>query len=167
MSPSPPALRGGGVRGEGERAWRGGRVVPLPPSPPPPPAPLPRQAGGEGRKPAHLAPCDAPYGTFDLAMTETYHLEELDRETRDYLAHARERLGRGLPGLYVGQTDAMPLLGIVLGFAVIIATVLMTMPPTAPPAKEAMLQTAGLMLGGWLILAAFRAWAAARSGRYA
>jgi hypothetical protein len=102
-----------------------------------------------------------------MDMTETYRLDELDRETRDYLAHARERQGRGLPGLYVGQTDAMPVLGIVLGFAVIIATVLMTIPPTDPPAKEAMLQTAGLMLGGWMILAAFRAWAAARSGRYA
>ena len=100
-------------------------------------------------------------------MTEKYRFEELDRETRDYLLHARDQAGHGLPGVFVGQTDDLPVIGIVLGFAVIMATVLMTFPPTDPPVKEAMLQTAGFMLGGWMVLAAFRVWAGGKSGRYA
>ena len=100
-------------------------------------------------------------------MTERYRFEELDRETRDYLLLAREQKGQGLPGIYVGRTDYLPALGIVVGFGVIIATFLMTVPPTDPPAKEAMLQTAGLLLGGWMILAAFRVWAAGKAGRSA
>jgi hypothetical protein len=100
-------------------------------------------------------------------MTDKYRLEELDHETRDYLRVAREQDGRGLPGFYVGQTDVGPVAGIIAGFVVIVITVLITFPPTDPPAKEAMLQTAGFLLGGWLILAAFRVWAAGKFGRYA
>src|SRR5262245_44602744 len=100
-------------------------------------------------------------------MTEKFRLEELDHDTRDYLRLAREQDGRGLPGFYLGQTDVGPVAGIIAGFVVIVITVLITFPPTGPPAKEAMLQTAGFLLGGWLILAAFRVWAAGKSGRYA
>lgn len=100
-------------------------------------------------------------------MTDKYRLEELDHETREYLLLAREQQGRGMPGYFVGKADGGPVVGIVLGFAAIIATVLMTFPPTDPPAKEAMLQTAGFLFGGWLILAAFRVWGARKAGRNA
>jgi hypothetical protein len=100
-------------------------------------------------------------------MTDKYRLEELDHETREYLRLAREQDGRGLPGFYLGQTDVGPVAGIIAGFVIIVITVLITFPPTDQPAKEAMLQTAGFLLGGWLILAAFRVWAAGKSGRYA
>jgi hypothetical protein len=100
-------------------------------------------------------------------MTDKYRFEELDQETRDYLLYAREHQGQGMPGLYVGQTNALPVIGIVLGFAVIITALIMTFPPTDPPIKEAMLQTAGLLLGGWMIIAAFRVWTASKSGKYA
>jgi hypothetical protein len=100
-------------------------------------------------------------------MSDKYRFEELDRETRDYLLLVREREGKGLPGIYVGKSDSLPVVGIVLGFVVLLATVLMTVPPTDPPAKEAMLQTAGVLLGGWMIIAAFRVWASGKSGRYA
>jgi hypothetical protein len=100
-------------------------------------------------------------------MSEKYRFEELDRETRDYLLFVRDEKGRGAPGLFVGQTDAGPVVAIVLGFAVLIATVIVTFPPTDPPMKEAMLQTAGFLAGGWLVLAAFRIWTASKAGRYA
>jgi hypothetical protein len=100
-------------------------------------------------------------------MTDKYRVEELDHETRDYLLLAREQDGRGLPGFYVNGSDHAPVVGIIAGFVVIVVTVLITIPPTDPPAKEAMLQTAGLLLGGWMILAAFRVWTAGKSGRYA
>jgi len=100
-------------------------------------------------------------------MTEKYQFHELDRETRDYLLLARDQRGNGLPGVFVGKTNLLAAVGLVVGFGVIIATVVMTFPPTDPPAKEAMLQTAGFLLGGWMVVAALRVWAAGRSGRYA
>jgi hypothetical protein len=99
-------------------------------------------------------------------MTEKYGFEQLDRETRDYLVHARDEAGHGMPGVFVGQPNYMPVVGMICGFAVIIATLLATLPPTDPPVKEALLQTAGLMLGGWMILAALRVWMSGKSGRY-
>jgi len=99
-------------------------------------------------------------------MSDTYRFEQFDRETRDYLVHARDQQGKGTPGIYVGKSDYMPLVGMFAGFFVLILTVLVTFPPTDPPVKEALLQTAGLVLGGWLILAALRVWMAGKSGGY-
>jgi hypothetical protein len=100
-------------------------------------------------------------------MSDKYRFEELDRETRDYLLYARDQEGKGAPGLYVGQTNGLPVIGIVVGFTLIIATVLITFPPTDPPVKEAMLQTAGFLLGGWMVVAAMRVWSGSKAGRYA
>jgi hypothetical protein len=100
-------------------------------------------------------------------MTEHYRFEEFDRDTRDYLLLARDQQGRGVPGIYLGMSDWLPAVGLVLGFVVLIVTVTITVPPTDPPIKEALLQTAGLLFGGWLILAALRVWSASRSDRYA
>ena len=100
-------------------------------------------------------------------MSEKYRFEQLDRETRDYLISARDQLGKGTPGIFVGKSDYLPLVGMLLGFFILILTVLITFPPTDPPVKEAMLQTAGLVLGGWLILAALRVWMSGKSGGYA
>src|SRR5688500_2208469 len=95
-------------------------------------------------------------------MTETYQFEELDGETRDYLSLAKERNGKGMPGIFVGKSSYWPVIGLILGFVILVATVLFTFPPTAPPMKEAMLQTAGFLLGGWMIVAALRVWSSAR-----
>lgn len=100
-------------------------------------------------------------------MTETYGFEQLDRETRDYLLQARDEAGHGMPGIYVGIPNYLPVVGMIAGFVILILTLAWTLPPTAPPVKEALLQTAGLMLGGWLILAALRVWLGGKSGRYA
>jgi len=93
--------------------------------------------------------------------------EELDGETRDYLIFAREKQGKGAPGIFAGKSNYLPVIGIILGFLVMIATLFFTFPPTEHPVKEAMLQTAGFLLGGWMIVAALRVWTGGRSGKYA
>lgn len=100
-------------------------------------------------------------------MTEKYRFEELDRETRDYLRAARDRDGADVPGIFVRKPDYLPLVGLLLGFLIIVVTVVITIPPTDPPVKEALLQTAGLVLGGWLVLAAVRVWMSGKVGGYA
>lgn len=100
-------------------------------------------------------------------MTETYQFEELDPETRHYLTQARESSGKGMPGIFAEKPNYLPIIGVLVGFCIVIATVLATFPPTLPPTQEAMLQTAGFMLGGWMILAAMRVWMGGKSGRYA
>lgn len=100
-------------------------------------------------------------------MTEKYRFEELDRETREYLLTAREQNGAGVPGIFVRKPDHMPLIALIVGFGIIVVTVLITIPPTDPPVKEALLQTAGLVLGGWLVLAALRVWMSGKFGGYA
>ncbi|HEX3148574.1 MAG TPA: hypothetical protein VHR66_10850 [Gemmataceae bacterium] len=100
-------------------------------------------------------------------MTEKYRFEELDRETRDYLVLARSEEGKGAPGMFIGQTDYWPIVALILGFAIIILTVIFAFPPVDPPMKEAMIQTAGFLLGGWLVIAAIRVWAAGKSSNYA
>ena len=100
-------------------------------------------------------------------MTEKYRFEELDRETRDYLLYARDQEGKGMPGIYIAKANYWPIIGLFVGFGVVIATLFATFPPTDPPAKEAMLQTAGFLLGGRLIVAAIRVWTAGKSGKYA
>jgi hypothetical protein len=100
-------------------------------------------------------------------MTEKYGFEEFDRETRDYLLHVRDEAGHTMPGVYIGTPNYLPVIGLILGFVVIIVTVAVTLPPTDPPVKEALLQTAGFLFGGWLVLAAVRVWMGGSSGRYA
>jgi hypothetical protein len=100
-------------------------------------------------------------------MTQKYQFEELDLETREYLMLARDKQGKGMPGIYAGRKFYLPLVGLLLGFGVMIATLIATFPPTLPPAQEAMLQTAGFLLGGWMVVAALRVWTAGKSGKYA
>jgi len=100
-------------------------------------------------------------------MSEKYHFEELDGETREYLLLARDKKGKGLPGIYSGETTYLPLVGLIVGVVVMIATLILTFPPTDQPVREAMLQTAGFMLGGWMVVAALRVWASGKSGKYA
>jgi hypothetical protein len=100
-----------------------------------------------------------------MAVTETYRLDELDDETRDYLQRARKRRGRGMPGYYVGRNNALPVVALICGIAIVITTFCIAFPPINEPLAEAMLQTAGFLLGGWCIVAAFRMWGAIKSGK--
>lgn len=91
--------------------------------------------------------------------------DQLDRETRDYLILVRDRQGKGVPGIFVAGSSSLPVIGFVMGFCIIGATVAITIPPTHQPHVEAMLQTAGFVLGGWMIIAALRTWSARSSGK--
>ncbi len=95
-------------------------------------------------------------------MSQIYTFEEVDDATRQYLAEVRQRQGEGCPGVYVARSNWLPWVGFFAGLVVIGVTLWFTVPPLRDPAKEAMLQTAGLLLGGWLVLATIRVWAGGR-----
>lgn len=105
-------------------------------------------------------------------MAATYVFEELDAATRDYLVDVRDRQGRGAPGVFVPVKNSMPLLGVILGPCVVILTLICTLVPSVgvildDPVRAAMLQTAGVLLGGWMFVAALRVWAGKSSAKYA
>lgn len=91
-------------------------------------------------------------------MSKAFQFEELDAETREYLLLAKEKQGKGVPGIFAPRSNSWPIIGMLFGFGIMILTLLVTFPPTDPPVKEAMLQTAGFVLGGWMVIAAFRVW---------
>src|SRR5262245_61413954 len=93
-------------------------------------------------------------------MSTTINFEELDATTHDYLVAVRENEGQGSPGLFTQTTDSLPGCGCILGPIIIATTLLLTLFPTAmilnDPIGLAMLQTAGLLVGGWFFAAKFR-----------
>jgi hypothetical protein len=93
-------------------------------------------------------------------MPNTFNFEELDSATHDYLVAVRECEGRGSPGIFVATSDWLPGCGLIAGPIIIILTLLGTLIPTSmlltDPLGLAALQTAGLLLGGWLLMAKFR-----------
>jgi hypothetical protein len=100
-------------------------------------------------------------------MTQTYQFEELDHETREYLMLAKDKQGIGMPGIFASRPFYLPVIGTLVGFGIMIATLVATFPPTLPPVQEALLQTAGFLCGGWMIVAALRVWTSGKSGKYA
>src|SRR5262245_59605679 len=100
-------------------------------------------------------------------MANQYYFEELDDASQEYLQKVREREGEGFAGVFIGSNNWLPLVGLIVGLVVIIATMWFTLPPLGDPFKTALLQVAGFLLGGWMIVAAFRLWAAMGSRHYA
>lgn len=94
-------------------------------------------------------------------MPTTFALEELDDATRDYLIEVRDKEGRGSPGVFAPVKSSLPAVGCVLGPVIIIVTLCATFFSGIildDPGGVALLQTAGLLLGGWMFVAAFRVW---------
>lgn len=94
-------------------------------------------------------------------MATTFNFEELDEATRDYLIAVRDAEGLGSPGVFVNTSDSLPGCGCIAGPIVIIATLLATLTTWFgiiydDPVGVALLQTGGLLLGGWLLMAKFR-----------
>jgi hypothetical protein len=94
-------------------------------------------------------------------MSTTFNFEELDGATHDYLVAVRDSEGLGSPGVFVATTDALPGCGCIAGPIVIIVTLLFTLTTWIDviyddPVRVAWLQTAGLLVGGWLLIAGFR-----------
>lgn len=95
-------------------------------------------------------------------MSTTFNFEELDDATHDYLVAVRDSEGLGSPGVFVATSDALPGCGCIMGPIIIILTLMFTLTTWVgiiydDPVGVAMLQTGGLLLGGWLLMATFRA----------
>jgi hypothetical protein len=94
-------------------------------------------------------------------MAQRFEAEELDNESLEYLRTAYRTEGEGMPGVYLDAREAklpaawLPVTGLVVGLVLIGLTLLVTMVWLAldDPINVAMLQTAGLLLGGWMVLA--------------
>ncbi len=100
--------------------------------------------------------------------TQTYRFEELDKNSRGYLLVARDRQGRGMPGLYIPTPNHLPIVGFILGIVVLVVMWIIAWNQIEQePLGVAMLQTVGLLLGGWMIVAAIRVWIAATGKNYA
>jgi hypothetical protein len=94
-------------------------------------------------------------------MPATLALTELDEATREYLLTVRGRQGKGMPGIFVPKSNAMPVVGCILGPIIMAVVVIFTIVPDQiykDPNALAFLQTAGIMLGGWMVFAALRSW---------
>lgn len=105
-------------------------------------------------------------------MSTTYLFEELDEATREYLLEVRRREGKKSPGVFAPVSHPWPAVGIFLGPCVVAATLLLTLTSWIDvvyddPKRVALLQTAGLLLGGWMFVAALRSWARKKSPKYA
>jgi hypothetical protein len=94
-------------------------------------------------------------------MSQTFNFEELDDATREYLIAVREAEGKRMPGMFAPTTSSLAGLGCLAGLVLVPLTLVMTLTNAIDvvyddPIKVAFLQTAGLLLGGWLILSYFR-----------
>lgn len=103
-----------------------------------------------------------------MNISKTLHVEELDDTTREYLLRVRESRGRGMPGIFVPKNYYLPAVGCFFGIAILIGTAILAWQVMEhEPLGVAMLETAGALLGGWMILAAIRVWLAGKSSSYA
>lgn len=94
-------------------------------------------------------------------MSQKFVFEELDSVTREYLTEVRATGGQGAPGVFALTSDSMSGCGCISGVIVVVATLLITLTSWLDvvykdPARVALLQTGGLLLGGWLIFATMR-----------
>jgi len=105
-------------------------------------------------------------------MPTTHLFETLDAATRDYLLKVRVKQGKGSPGIFVPVKNSLPVLGLICGPILVATTLICTLIPGPgiiydDPKGVALLQTAGLLLGGWMFVAAIRVWARKGSEKYA
>ncbi|MBN9117855.1 MAG: hypothetical protein J0I06_01580 [Planctomycetes bacterium] len=94
-------------------------------------------------------------------MSTTFNFEELDEATHDYLVAVRDAQGLGSPGVFVSTSDSLPGCGCIAGPILVVVTLALTLTTWAgiiydDPVGVALLQTGGLLLGGWLLVAGFR-----------
>jgi hypothetical protein len=93
-------------------------------------------------------------------MLETIQYQQLNEDAKKYLLQVRQSNGVGSPGIFVKQSYNRPAWALVLGLSIIPFTLIWAYNVPKAPGATAALQTAGLLLGGWLILYAFRRWLA-------
>src|SRR5437660_1226918 len=92
-------------------------------------------------------------------MATTFLLQELDDHTRDYLLSIKENEGRGAPGIFVPISNSRPAVSCCFGVLIIGIMMPVTLYSSmilADPGGVALLQTAVLLLGGWLLFYGMR-----------
>ncbi len=103
-------------------------------------------------------------------MAFTCKYEALDAATRDYLQAVRRRKGQRTPGVFAGEGDPLPWLGLVAGPFVGMSLLLYSFSSGKDAWATALIQTAGVLIGGWPVWFAVRRWSSGGStwygGRY-
>jgi hypothetical protein len=95
-------------------------------------------------------------------MNQRFECEEVDADTLEYLRSVGRHEGEGMPGIYLDPKVAqlaghwLPGAGAIVGVILIVLTLFVTWNSLDDPINTAMLQTAGLFLGGWMIVAWLR-----------
>lgn len=93
-------------------------------------------------------------------MLRTIDYADLDDDTKAYLREVRNSRGDGSPGVFRSGSAGQPMLALILGLVILPLFVWAGYSSNKNPWANAMLQTAGVMLGGWLIAYAVRRWTA-------
>lgn len=99
-------------------------------------------------------------------MLRTIDYVQLDPATKAYLRAVRRANGRGSPGVFEATPDARAGLALLAGLVVLPLFLWIGYSTNKAPWAAAMIQTAGVVLGGWLIVYALRRWLASPD-RYA
>src|SRR5262245_46419425 len=87
----------------------------------------------------------------------TADVSNLDSATRDYLAEVAREKGRGAPGVFVpGRTNAWPVISLLAGGIVLLVGLIFAFSSPKAPWATALLVTAVILLGGWMVLYPFR-----------
>lgn len=85
---------------------------------------------------------------------------QLDPDTKAYLREVRRANGRGAPGVFEAKADARAAIALLAGLVVLPLFLWLGYSTNKAPWAAALIQTAGVMLGGWLIVYAVRRWTA-------
>ena len=97
-------------------------------------------------------------------MFESFDYAKLNPDAKRYLGDVRRRGGRGAPGVYLALSDNRPIWAALLGIVVLPLFLWIGYTSSKAPWATAMLQTAGVLLGGWLLWYAARGWMASTDG---
>ena len=97
-------------------------------------------------------------------MLESFDYAKLNPEAKRYLGDVRRRAGRGAPGVFFAVSDNRPIWAFFAGIAVLPLCLWIGYTSSKAPWATAMLQTAGVLLGGWLVWFAVRRWTASIDG---
>ena len=93
-------------------------------------------------------------------MLLTYDYSQLDPATKAYLRDVRAMKGHGAPGMFFGVGSSRPIWAMLFGVFVLGFFLWIASTSTKAPWAVAALQTSAILMGGWLILYAFRRWLA-------
>ena len=91
---------------------------------------------------------------------ESFDYAQLNPDAKKYLADVRRSGGRGLPGVYMAVGDNRPLWAVLVGLCILPVFLWIGYTSSKDPWATAMLQTAGVLLGGWLVAYGIRRWMA-------